>query len=134
MAVKKIKVGTVEANLRRVSTSAEMIKKLQDQKEAAMREYARERMRYRGGEIARDVFTNLTRSHKRRMASINKRISTLVAKSKTSLSALTALVAVSRTTVKRRKKAKKKVKKKRRKKAKKKKVKRKKVKRKRRKK
>jgi hypothetical protein len=106
MAVKKIKLGTVEANLRRISNSAEMIKKLQDQKEAAIREYGRERMRYKKGGITRSVLSSLTRSHKRRIAAINKRISALVAKSKKALGTASSLVTVSRATAKRKRRVK----------------------------
>ena len=93
MAVKKIKLGAVEGNLRTVSSSAETIKRLQDEKEALMREHGRERRRYTSGEIARDVFSSLTRAHKRKVVALDRRIAALEARSKSSLTTLTALVA-----------------------------------------
>ena len=93
MAVRKIELETVESNLRNVSSSAETIRKLQEEMEALLREYERERTRFRTGEIARDVFETLTRTHEERVEALNRRIASLVETSRTSLSRLTSLVA-----------------------------------------
>ncbi|MFQ6020562.1 MAG: hypothetical protein ACE5J4_00895 [Candidatus Aenigmatarchaeota archaeon] len=93
MAVKKIELGTVEANLRNVSSSAETIRRLQEEIETLSREYERERIRYRTGEIAKDVFESLTRAHKKRMETINRKIAALIVTSTNSLNRLSTLVA-----------------------------------------
>lgn len=93
MAVRKIELETVETNLRNVSSSTEKIRNLQEEMEALLREYEKERSRYRTGEIARDVFENLTRTHEEKVGAINRQIASLIDTSTSSLSRVTTLVA-----------------------------------------
>ncbi len=93
MAVRKIELAAVESNLRNVSSSAETMRRLQEEMEAMVREYNRERGRYRTGEIARDVFRNLKRDHERRVGAINRKIASLIVTSTNSLNRTMSLVA-----------------------------------------
>ncbi len=57
--VRKLEVNEVESRLRSASEAAEHVRRLQEEKEALLKEFERERRRFSAGEIAKDVFEDL---------------------------------------------------------------------------
>ena len=75
--VRRIVLTNVESHLRSVTENVENVRRLQDEMETLMDSYSRELARYKAGELARDVYEDLSEQHRSKMGAINQRVSQL---------------------------------------------------------
>ena len=76
--VRRIVLTNIESHLRTVTEHAENVRRLQDELETVLVDYQKEKGRFDAGEIAKDVFEDLTDQHRVKVNVVNQRISDLV--------------------------------------------------------
>ncbi len=69
--VRRIVLSNIESHLRIATESAETVRELQDELQTSLEDYSREKARFDAGEIAKDVFRDLTDQHRRKVNIIN---------------------------------------------------------------
>jgi hypothetical protein len=77
VAVRKIVLTNIESHLRAATENAENVRRLQDELETVLIDFEREKSRFNAGEIAKDVFEDLTDQHRAKVNVVNQRIAEL---------------------------------------------------------
>lgn len=72
--VRRIVLTNIESHLRSATENAENVRRLQDELETVLDDYSRQEARFRSGELARDVFEDLTDQHRAKVKVVNERI------------------------------------------------------------
>src|SRR3972149_10905547 len=84
--VRRIVLTNIESHLRSATENAENVRRLQDEMETLLDSFGREEARFRAGEIAKDVFEDLSQQHRSKVGAINDRIGALCREAEAALS------------------------------------------------